>query len=69
MTSGAAPISPRTIAVGLMMGGLVVLGVTSATVISALTDQIHRTAQRQARETDAEPAVDAPVRPGTGVSS
>ncbi len=40
----------RTIAVGLMMGGLVVLGVTSATVISALTDQIHRTGQRIAEE-------------------
>lgn len=42
------PVTPlgRTIAVGLMMGGLVVLGVTSATVISALTDQMHRVAQR-----------------------
>lgn len=40
----------RSIAVGMMMGGLVVLGVTSATVISALTDQIHRTAQRRSAE-------------------
>lgn len=42
------PVTPlgRTIAVGLMMGGLVVLGVTSATVISALTDQMQRVGQR-----------------------
>lgn len=40
----------RTIAVGLMMGGLVVLGVTSATVISALTDQMHRVGERRAHE-------------------
>jgi len=40
----------RTIAVGLMMGGLVVLGVTSATVVSALTDQMHRVGERLAHE-------------------
>lgn len=45
----------RTIAVGLMMGGLVVLGVTSATVISALTDQIHRTGRTLADERAARP--------------
>ncbi|EPD84516.1 MULTISPECIES: potassium channel family protein [unclassified Microbacterium] len=46
------PVTPlgRTIAVGLMMGGLVVLGVTSATVVSALTDQMHRVGERLAHE-------------------
>lgn len=46
------PVTPlgRTIAVGLMMGGLIVLGVTSATVISALTDQMHRVGQRLQHE-------------------
>lgn len=46
-------IPGRVIAVGLMMGGLVVLGVTSATVISALTEQVHRTGDRMVRERDA----------------
>jgi len=46
----------RAIAVGLMMGGLVVLGVTSATVISALDDQIRRTGRLLAHERDREPA-------------
>lgn len=46
-------IPGRVIAVGLMMGGLVVLGVTSATVISALTDQVHRTGDRIRREREA----------------
>lgn len=32
----------RAIAVGMMVGGVVVLGVTSATIISVLTDQVHR---------------------------
>ncbi len=50
----------RTIAVGLMMGGLVVLGVTSATVISALNDQIRRTATLRAHERDDD---DAPRDP------
>lgn len=40
----------RVIAVGLMMGGLVVLGATSATVISALTDQMHRVTERRVQE-------------------
>lgn len=53
----------RTIAVGLMLGGLVILGVTSATVISALNDQIRKVGRRlesereQAhRQADAAPA-------------
>ena len=38
------PITPtgRVIAVGLMLGGIVIVGIVSATVISALTDQLHR---------------------------
>lgn len=73
------PVTPwgRTIAVGLMMGGLIVLGVTSATVISALTDQIHRTAHRREGEhvpltADAPVAAaapGAPVPPGSGPRS
>jgi len=46
----------RTIAVGLMMGGLVVLGVTSATIISALNDQIQRAGRRRAHERDDDPS-------------
>ncbi|MDL5352035.1 potassium channel family protein [Microbacterium sp. zg-YB36] len=47
----------RVLAVGLMMGGLVVLGVTSGTIISALTDRIHRAGERLAHEHE----VSAPV--------
>ncbi|MBD7957511.1 potassium channel family protein [Microbacterium sp. Sa4CUA7] len=43
-------VAGRVIAVGLMMGGLVVLGATSATVISALTEQMQRAGERRARE-------------------
>jgi len=32
----------RTIAVALMVGGIFVIGVTSATIISLLTDQVHK---------------------------
>lgn len=59
----------RTIAVGLMMGGLVVLGVTSAAVISTLTDQIHRatkdlaTEREQAEGEPAGPHVQHPHHP------
>ena len=67
----------RVIAVGLMMGGLVVLGATSATVISALTDQMHRATARRVHEhelahragvptasPDAAPTPPAPNEPG-----
>lgn len=37
----------RIIAVGLMLGGLVVIGVTSATVVSALTDRIRQAASHE----------------------
>lgn len=38
-------IPGRILAVGLMMGGIAVLGVTSATVVSALNDRIQRVAR------------------------
>lgn len=37
----------RILAVGLMLGGLVVIGVTSATVVSALTDRIRLAASQE----------------------
>lgn len=39
----------RILAVGLMMGGIAVIGVTSATLISALNDSIQRRVERDAR--------------------
>lgn len=64
-------LAGRTIAVGLMMGGLVVLGVTSATVISALNDQIRRTGHLLAHERDGDPAdaaeaAETPAEPAAG---
>ncbi|WP_425838765.1 potassium channel family protein [Microbacterium sp. PA5] len=56
-------LAGRTIAVGLMMGGLVVLGVTSATVISALNDQIQRTARVRESERAGMPASHESPRP------
>lgn len=56
-------LAGRTIAVGLMMGGLVVLGVTSATVISALNDQIQRAASLRAHERDVDTAPPEPTHP------
>ena len=58
----------RTIAVALMMGGFVVLGVTSATIISALTDQMQRVGKRRERELElarraSNPAPPAPPPP------
>ncbi|MDZ8171661.1 potassium channel family protein [Microbacterium xanthum] len=45
------PVTPlgRILAVGLMMGGIAVIGVTSATLISALNDSIQRRVERDAR--------------------
>ena len=60
-------VAGRVIAVGLMMGGFVVLGITSATVISALTDQMQRVGQRRAyeRELAGEPASRSHPAPGS----
>ncbi|WP_344737583.1 potassium channel family protein [Microbacterium awajiense] len=46
----------RVLAVGLMLGGVAVIGVTSATIVSALNDRIHRVAEAaRARATQGEP--------------
>lgn len=40
----------RTLAVGLMMGGIVILGLVTATLISSLTDRIRAIGQAQAEK-------------------
>lgn len=55
-------VAGRVIAVGLMMGGLIVLGVTSATIISLLNDQIRGIGSRPESKTDV-PLTDAEQPP------
>lgn len=49
-------VAGRTIAVLLMIGGVAVIGVTSATIVSALTDQIKRAGVAAEREREAREA-------------